>query len=83
MFGDEAAEGEKKKESEESSKSKEAGKETSEKEGAPSKKKRKMSKKDQEYGVSRGKTADHVRSRCMLTLWHRNRFQEPRGGRQL
>lgn len=82
MFGDEAAEGEKKKE-EEGSKQKEAGKETSEKEGAPSKKKRKTSKKDQEYGVSRGKTAVHGRSRCMLTLWRRYRFQESRSGRQL
>ena len=83
MFGDEAAEGEKKKESEEGSKPKEAGKETSEKEGTPSKKKRKTSKKDQEYGVSRGNTAAHGRSPCMLTLWHRNRFQESRSGRQL
>ncbi|KAK1836690.1 ATP-dependent RNA helicase dbp-9 [Podospora conica] len=47
MFGDEAAEGEKKKESQE----------TPEKDGAPSKKKpktSKTSKKDQEYSVSRG-----------------------------
>lgn len=83
MFGDEAVEGEKKKESEEGAKTKDAGKETTEKEGAPSKKKRKTSKKDQEYGVSRGKTAVHGRSRCMLTVLPRYRFQESRSGRQL